>query len=791
MPGYELKLNSYDLGVDIELYDATQRLRFEHPEVRAVVLTSAQGQDLLRRARTSGCWPQSSHPWKVNFCKFTNETRNGIEDATANSGQTYLAAVNGTAAGGGYELALACEQILLVDDNSSTVALPEVPLLGVLPGTGGLTRVIDKRGVRKDRADVFATQVRGRPAAAGRRLEARRRGRPASELGRDGARAGRRGRRRGSHRPTGASGIALPPAAARGSPTTASTTATSTADVRPRRRAWSTITVLGPEGDVPDDRRAGPRARRRLLAARHDPRARRPDPAAARQRARARHLADPDRGRRRGRAGVRAGHRRALAATTGSSTRSATTSSARSSASTSPAAPDRADRAGLAASPARCWSWRWPATGSTCSTGTFEDARRGAASPAQIVLTDVQLRRVPDGQRPDPAAVPLLRRRRRRSPSCARRPARASTGARPRSWAWSPTPPTTSTGRTRSASSLEERASLSPDALTGMEANHRFVGPETMETQDLRPAHRLAELDLHPPQRVGPGGRAAPLRHGPQGRLRPEAGVSDEPVDRLRREDPEQRRPGRRPRLQRALEALAAELPQLVGRRWARPLPTQDVYLRTAVDVGREGWAHFDHVADAGVPLGHLPRRARPDRHDRVRRAQGRAGLAAGARRVPRRPAAPDRHPGRHRAGVGRAAAPPRARPRRRSTTCATCSRSTSRRAVTSGRWSTCCTPTSAARAARRPRRCCCATPAATTRPRILGAFNEETPDWLSFFMFTYFTDRDGKYQLGTLKESRVRPAVAHVRVHAQGGGAPHVRRHHRRRPRGGSAPPS
>jgi benzoyl-CoA-dihydrodiol lyase len=160
VPGYELKMNSYDLGVDIELYDATQRLRFEHPEVRAVVVTSAKDRNFCAGANIR-MLAQSSHPWKVNFCKFTNETRNGIEDATANSGQTWIAAVNGTAAGGGYELALACEKILLIDDNSSAVSLPEVPLLGVLPGTGGLTRIIDKRHVRKDRADMFATRAEG------------------------------------------------------------------------------------------------------------------------------------------------------------------------------------------------------------------------------------------------------------------------------------------------------------------------------------------------------------------------------------------------------------------------------------------------------------------------------------------------------------------------------------------------------------------------------------------------------------------------------------------------------
>jgi benzoyl-CoA-dihydrodiol lyase len=158
--GYALKMNSYDLGVDIELYDAVQRLRFEHPEVTVVVLTGGLEKMFCAGANIR-MLAQSSHAWKVNFCKFTNETRNAIEEAAATSGQTWIAALNGTAAGGGYELALACDQIVLIDDGSSTVSLPEVPLLGVLPGTGGLTRVVDKRHVRRDRADLFATRSEG------------------------------------------------------------------------------------------------------------------------------------------------------------------------------------------------------------------------------------------------------------------------------------------------------------------------------------------------------------------------------------------------------------------------------------------------------------------------------------------------------------------------------------------------------------------------------------------------------------------------------------------------------
>lgn len=165
-PGYKLKLNSYDLGVDIELYDALQRIRFERPEVRTVVLASGKSRIFCSGANIY-MLGLSSHAWKVNFCKFTNETRNGIEDSSRHSGLKFIAALNGTTAGGGYELALACDEIILIDDRSSAVSLPELPLLGVLPGTGGLTRVTDKRKVRRDHADMFCTNpdgVRGQRA---------------------------------------------------------------------------------------------------------------------------------------------------------------------------------------------------------------------------------------------------------------------------------------------------------------------------------------------------------------------------------------------------------------------------------------------------------------------------------------------------------------------------------------------------------------------------------------------------------------------------------------------------
>jgi len=244
VPGYELKMNSYDLGVDIELHDAVQRLRFEHPEVKAVVVTSAKDRMFCAGANIR-MLAASPHSWKVNFCKFTNETRNGIEDATAHSGLPFIAAVNGTAAGGGYELALACDQIVLVDDNSSAVSLPEVPLLGVLPGTGGLTRVVDKRGVRRDLADIFSTTaegIRGERAVQWRLVDASVKARDfADEISRRARSAAA-----GSSRPgTGATGVALSPLHREVDGDT--TRYPHVRVVLDRDSGTATITVLGPE----------------------------------------------------------------------------------------------------------------------------------------------------------------------------------------------------------------------------------------------------------------------------------------------------------------------------------------------------------------------------------------------------------------------------------------------------------------------------------------------------------------------------------------------------------------
>ncbi|MGF6350133.1 2,3-epoxybenzoyl-CoA dihydrolase [Variovorax sp. W2I14] len=248
-PGYKLKLNSYDLGVDIELNDALNRVRFEHPEVRSVIVTSGKDRIFCSGANIF-MLGVSGHAWKVNFCKFTNETRNGIEDSSKHSGLKFLAAVNGACAGGGYELALACDEILLVDDRSSAVSLPEVPLLGVLPGTGGLTRVTDKRHVRHDLADIFCTSVegvRGQRAVEWRLVDAV--AKPAQFAAAVQDRASQLAA--GSDRPAGGKGVALTRLERTDS---ADGIAYSTVNVQiDRSKRTATITVKAPTGAQPGD----------------------------------------------------------------------------------------------------------------------------------------------------------------------------------------------------------------------------------------------------------------------------------------------------------------------------------------------------------------------------------------------------------------------------------------------------------------------------------------------------------------------------------------------------------
>ena len=246
-PGYKLKLNSYDLGVDIELHDALNRIRFEHPEVKTVVVTSGKDRIFCSGANIF-MLGVSTHAWKVNFCKFTNETRNGIEDSSKHSGLKFVAAVNGACAGGGYELALACDDIVLIDDRSSSVSLPEVPLLGVLPGTGGLTRVTDKRHVRHDLADIFCTSVegvRGQRAVDWRLVDAV--AKPAQFNDVVNQRAAKLAE--GSLRPASAKGISLTRVERQESADSLSYQYVSVGIDRSKRAA--TITVKAPQGEQP------------------------------------------------------------------------------------------------------------------------------------------------------------------------------------------------------------------------------------------------------------------------------------------------------------------------------------------------------------------------------------------------------------------------------------------------------------------------------------------------------------------------------------------------------------
>ena len=248
-PGYKLKLNSYDLGVDIELHDALNRIRFEHPEVRTVVVTSGKDRVFCSGANIF-MLGVSTHAWKVNFCKFTNETRNGIEDTSKHSGLKFLAALNGACAGGGYELALACDEILLVDDRSSAVSLPEVPLLGVLPGTGGLTRVTDKRHVRHDLADIFCTTsegVRGQKAVDWRLVDAV--AKPQQFAAAVSERATKLAAQ--SDRPADGKGVSLPRVERTDSADGIAYTYVNVAIDRARRNA--TITLKAPSGAQPTD----------------------------------------------------------------------------------------------------------------------------------------------------------------------------------------------------------------------------------------------------------------------------------------------------------------------------------------------------------------------------------------------------------------------------------------------------------------------------------------------------------------------------------------------------------
>ncbi|GAA5131771.1 2,3-epoxybenzoyl-CoA dihydrolase [Pseudonocardia adelaidensis] len=476
VPGYELKMNSYDLGVDIELHDAVQRLRFSHPQVRAVVLTSAKDRNFCAGANIR-MLARSSHPWKVNFCKFTNETRNEIEDATAHSGQTWIAAVNGTAAGGGYELALACEQILLVDDNSSAVALPEVPLLGVLPGTGGLTRVTDKRKVRKDRADVFATRaegIRGRQAVEWRLVDEVIPKRKWDEtVAERAAEAAAR-----STRPADAHGVELPPLQRE---ETADGLRYQHVEARYDRAGGIVeITVHGPEGDVPDTVE-----RVHELGARFWPLAmtRELDDLILRLRANERELGTWVI-RTRGDVEDALAFERVIARYSGEDW---LVNEIRHYFKRVLKRLDVTSRSLVALiEPGSCFAGALLELALACDRQYMldgfleEDSQEG--EPAQIVLSDSNFGTFPMGNGlsrlasrfyGDDDHVAKLRQEAGRRIDAAEALELGLVTDAPDDIDWDD----------EVRIMLEERASLSPDALTGMEANHRFVGPETMESR--------------------------------------------------------------------------------------------------------------------------------------------------------------------------------------------------------------------------------------------------------------------------------------------------------------------
>ncbi len=560
VPGYELKLNSYDLGVDIELYDAVQRLRFEHPEVRAVVVTSGKDKVFCAGANIR-MLAASPHPWKVNFCKFTNETRNGIEDATASSGQAYLAAVNGTASGGGYELALACEYIMLIDDRSSSVALPELPLLGVLPGTGGLTRVTDKRHVRRDLADYFSTKsegVGGKKAVQWRLVDEAvpRAAWPQTVAERAAELAGRSTRSANAD----ARGIELTPLAK--TRTDAEISYRHVSVRLDRERGVVEITVKGPEAEAPDG-----------IAAVHQ------QGAGFWTLAMTRELDDLildlrtnelELGtwvfRTSGEPELVLAHDRLLL--------------------------DHADdwlaneiigylkrtlkrldvtsRSLLALiEPGSCFAGSLlelalAADRSYQLAGVFED-QDPEAEPAEITVGPMNLGPLPMGNgltrlqtrylgdEKGLAAVEKLVGESLQAEDAERL---GLVTFAPDDIDWDE--------EVRIA--IEERASFSPDALSGMEANYRFAGPETMETKIFGRLTAWQNWIFNRPNAAGAEGALRQVRHRPARPLRPEASLNCairklQRDRRLLREDPEQRQPARGPKAPAGPGVLAAELP--------------------------------------------------------------------------------------------------------------------------------------------------------------------------------------------------------------------------------------
>ena len=744
--GYALKLNSYDLGVDIELADAVQRLRFEHPEVRAVIVTGGKDRVFCAGANIK-MLASSSHPWKVNFCKFTNETRNGIEDATAHSGQTWVAAINGTCAGGGYELALACDVLLLVDDGSTAVALPEVPLLGVLPGTGGLTRLVDKRGVRRDHADVVSTVaegIKGRRAVAWRLVDEVV---PASELLAR-ARAVAQERAATSDRPAGASGVALPPL----------------------DRSISDDRITYPHLEIALDREQGVAAF--TLHAPTDPQPTDPAGIAAAGAAwwplaLCRALDDAIL------------HLRTNALELGTWTFRTQGD---------PAAVLAVDA--VLAEHAKDWLVRevtlyWQRTlkrldvtsrsllafvePGSCFAGTLAEvaargrpqlqagrhvrgcAGRGARDAA--ALSD-ERRAVPHAERADPAGDAVPRRPGgaaggpRRDRPAAGRPG----GARPR-----PGDVHVRRHRLGGRDAAGDRGAGQP--LPGRAHRHggqpALPGAGDPRDQDLRAPHRLAELDLPTPERGRRGGGAAPLRDRTPRRVRPQEGLMTT-IDYTHR-IPNNVDLADDRKLTRALEQWMPQFETWWHDLGPQGFETADVYLRTAINTNIHRQSAWGHTKLEDYRWGIFLTDPTPDR----RISHGEFKGQPVWQDVP----GEFRNPLRRLIVVQGDTEPASVEQQRHLGATAPSLydlRGLLQVNVEEGRhlWAMVyLLDRYFGRDGRDEAQALLErTSGDADRPRILGAFNEPTPDWLAFFMFTYFTDRDGKYQLASLAESAFDP---------------------------------
>jgi benzoyl-CoA-dihydrodiol lyase len=558
VPGYELKLNSYDLGVDIELYDAVQRLRFEHPEVKAVVVTSGKDKIFCAGANIR-MLASASHPWKVNFCKFTNETRNGIEDATQNSGQAYIAALNGTASGGGYELALACDYIMLIDDRSSAVSLPELPLLGVLPGTGGLTRVTDKRHVRRDLADYFATKAEGIGGQKAVQWKLVDEAVPRAQWQEKVSERAVAAAAACARLPGGGPGVELTPLAkTRTDDAIAYGYVYATLD---RGRGVAEITVLGPDTDAPstDEEMHALGAGFWPLSV-------------------SRELDDlildlrtneTDIGtwvlRTRGDAGRVLAYDELLLA------KAATDWLANEIVLYLKRTLKRLDvtsRSLIALiEPGSCFAGSLlelalAADRSYMLFGVFEDVDPDAAPAAVTVggmntgplpmgngLTRLRTRFLGDGD-----AFAAVEKRESERLEAEEAEALGLVTFAPDDIDWDE--------EVRIA--VEERASFSPDALTGLEANYRFCGPETMETKIFGRLTAWQNWIFYRPNASGPDGALRAYGTGKRAGFDRKRVLSDDHA-RLRGQDPEQRQPPRGPAAAAGAGVLAAELPLVVG----------------------------------------------------------------------------------------------------------------------------------------------------------------------------------------------------------------------------------